>query len=207
MKKFFTLMFLVCIFSTLSFAQMQLGIKAGLNLANLSGDDISDTDSRTGFAGGLFFMYQFSDMFAIQPEAYYTMKGATDKGTIEGFSYDAEIKLDYIEVPLLLKFLIPIKGSGIKPAIFAGPSVGFNLSAKSKIEAGGQTFEEDMQDVASTDFGLVFGGGIGFPVGNGELGLDIRYILGLSTIDDSADKADVKNSVINFNLYYGFNLK
>lgn len=207
MKKFFTLFFLVCIFSTMSFAQMQLGVKAGLNLANLSGDDVSDTDSRTGFAGGLFFMYQFSDMFAIQPEAYYTMKGATDKGTIEGFTYEAEIKLDYIEVPLLLKFLIPIKNSGIKPAIFAGPSIGFNMSAKSKVEAGGQTFEEDMQDVTSTDLGLVFGGGIGFPVGNGELGLDIRYILGLSTIDDSADNADVKNGVINFNLYYGFNLK
>ncbi|HEX9251119.1 MAG TPA: porin family protein, partial [Ignavibacteriaceae bacterium] len=161
----------------------------------------------TGFAGGLFFMYQFSDMFAIQPEAYYTMKGATDNGTIEGYSYDAEMKLDYIEVPLLLKFLIPIKDSGVKPAIFAGPSIGFNMSAKTKVEAGGQTFEQDMEDVASTDFGLVFGGGVGFPVGNGELGLDIRYILGLSTIDDSAAKADVKNGVINFNLYYGFNLK
>lgn len=207
MKKFFSLLFLVSIFSTLSFAQMQLGVKAGLNLANLSGDDISDTDSRTGFAGGLFFMYQFSDMFAIQPEAYYTMKGATDKGTIEGYSYEAEMKLDYIEVPLLLKFLIPLKGSSIKPAIFAGPSIGFNMSAKTKVEAGGQSFEQDMEDVASTDFGLVFGGGIGFPVGSGELGVDIRYILGLSTIDDSAEKADVKNGVINFNLYYGFNLK
>ena len=207
MKKLFTLLFVFSVFSVMSYAQMQLGVKAGLNLANLSGDDISDTDARTGFAGGLFFMYQFNDMFAIQPEAYYTMKGATDKGTIEGFTYEAEMKLDYIEIPLLLKFLIPIKDSGVRPSIFAGPSIGFNMSAKSKIEAGGQTFEEDIEDVASTDFGLVFGGGIGFPVGNGELGLDIRYILGLSTIDDSAEKADIKNSVINFNLYYGFSLK
>ena len=58
----------------------------------------------------------------------------------------------------------------------------------------------------STEFGLQFGGGIGFPVGKGELGVDIRYILGLSTIDDSADEADVKNNVININLYYGFSL-
>jgi hypothetical protein len=207
MKKLLFVLFALALFSISTQAQMQLGVKAGLNLANLSGDDISDTDARTGFAGGLFFMYQFNDMFAIQPEAYYSMKGATDKGSFEGYSYEAELKLDYLEIPLLLKFLIPIKDSNVRPTVFAGPSFGFNMSAKSKVEAGGQTFEQDLEYVASTDFGLVFGGGIGFPVGNGELGFDIRYILGLSTIDDSSEKDDVKNGVLNFNLYYGFNLK
>jgi hypothetical protein len=207
MKKLLFVLFALALFSISTQAQMQLGVKAGLNLANLSGDDISDTDARTGFAGGLFFMYQFNDMFAIQPEAYYSMKGATDKGSFEGYSYEAELKLDYLEIPLLLKFLIPIKDSNVRPTVFAGPSFGFNMSAKSKVEAGGQTFEQDIEYVASTDFGLVFGGGIGFPVGNGELGFDIRYILGLSTIDDSSEKDDVKNGVLNFNLYYGFNLK
>ena len=67
----------------MSYAQMQLGVKAGLNIASIGGDDADQIlegqslDSKTGFAGGLFFMYQFSNMFAIQPEAYYTMKGAT----------------------------------------------------------------------------------------------------------------------------------
>lgn len=207
MKKLLVVLFAFALFSISAQAQMQLGLKAGLNLANLSGDDISDTDARTGFAGGLFFTYQFNEMFAIQPEAYYTMKGATNSGTFEGITYESELKLDYVEIPLLLKFLIPIKDSGVRPTIFAGPSIGFNMSAKSKVEAGGQTFEQDIEDVASTDIGLVFGGGIGFPVGNGELGVDIRYILGLSTIDDSSEKDDVKNGVLNFNLYYGFNLK
>lgn len=206
MKKIFSVFFLLFLFSSFTFAQMQLGVKAGLNLANLSGDDISDTDARTGIAGGVFFMYQFNEMFAVQPELTYSMKGAKEKGIIENISYEAEINLDYFEIPLLLKFLIPIKGSGVKPAIFAGPALAINLSAKSKIEAAGQSFEEDIEDVKSTDFGLVFGGGIGFPVGNGELGFDIRYILGLSTIDDSAANADIKNGVINFNLYYGFSL-
>lgn len=208
MKKLLMVFFFLVFVSVPSFSQMQLGVKAGLNLANLSGDDAPDnSETRTGFSGGAFFMYQFSDMFAVQPELLYSMKGATENGNFEGFSYDAEYKLDYFEIPVLLKFIIPIKGSGVKPSIFAGPSVGFNMSAKVKVESGDESFEEDIEDVKSTDFGLVVGGGLGFPVGNGELGVDIRYILGLSTIDDSAENYDVKNGVINFNIYYGFNLK
>jgi len=206
MKKLFTLLFLVCLFSTMSFAQMQAGLKAGVNISNLSGDDAGSPDSKTGFAFGGFFMYQFSPMFAIQPEAYYTMKGATDKMDFEGTTVDLTYTLDYIEIPVLFKFLIPIQGSGVKPAIFAGPFLGINTTAKVKAEFNGQSQEDDITDTKSTEFGLQFGGGIGFPVGKGELGVDIRYILGLSTIDDSADEADVKNNVININLYYGFSL-
>jgi len=206
MKKIFTLLFLVCLFSTMSFAQMQAGLKAGVNISNLSGDDAGSPDSKTGFAFGGFFMYQFSPMFAIQPEAYYTMKGATDKMDFEGTTVDLTYTLDYIEIPVLFKFLIPIQGSGVKPAIFAGPFLGINTTAKVKAEFNGQSQEDDITDTKSTEFGLQFGGGIGFPVGKGELGVDIRYILGLSTIDDSADEADVKNNVININLYYGFSL-
>lgn len=206
MKKFFTLLFVLSVFSMISFAQMQAGLKAGVNISNLSGDDAGSPDSKTGFAFGGFFMYQFSPMFAIQPEAYYTMKGATEKMDFSGTTVDLTYTLDYIEIPVLFKFLIPIQGSGVRPAIFAGPFLGINTTAKVKAEFDGQSQEEDLTDTKSTEFGLQFGGGIGFPVGKGELGVDLRYILGLSTIDDSADEADVKNNVININLYYGFSL-
>jgi hypothetical protein len=207
MKKYFTLLLILAAFTSFSLAQMQIGPKAGLNIANLSGEDVEDTDTKTGFAGGVFFMYQFSNMFAIQPEAYYTMKGATQKLSIEGVTVDITGTLDYIEVPLLLKLLIPIQGSSVHPAIFAGPSVGFNITAKEKYEAQGESYEIDYEDVKSTEFGMVFGGGVGFPVGKNELGFDVRYILGLTTVDDSAEAADVKNNVINFNVYFGFSLQ
>jgi hypothetical protein len=206
MKNILTLFLILIAFTSFSVAQMQIGPKAGLNISNLSGDDVQDTDTKTGFGGGLFFMYKFSDMFAIQPEAYYTMKGATEKGDFGGTTVDVTYTLDYVEVPLLLKLLIPIENSAINPAIFAGPFVGFNTTAKIKVEANGQSAEEDIEEVKSTEFGLAFGGGVGFPVGSNELGFDIRYILGLSTVDDSAEEADVKNNVINFNVYFGFSL-
>jgi hypothetical protein len=211
MKKLFTVLFLFVLVSSLSFAQMQLGLKAGGNIANINGDDAGNPDSKFGFCAGGFFMYQFSPMFAVQPEVYYTMKGAKEKGIVniggQDVTVDQTLTLDYIEIPVLIKLIIPVTGSNINPAIFAGPFVGINTTAKAKAEYDSQTEEVDLENIKSTEFGLQFGGGLGFNVGNGELGVDIRYILGLTTWDDSANEFDVKNGVINFNLFYGFNLR
>ena len=210
MKKRTTILIMLAalLFMTNGVAQMQIGPKAGLNMANLGGDDsdfLGETlDSRTGFNFGIFFMYQFSNMFAIQPEVYYSMKGAT----LNIMDVDLTISFDYIEVPVLLKLVIPVEGSNIRPSIFAGPAIGFNTTAKLKGEADGDSAEEDIKEnVKSTDFGLVFGGGLGFMIGKNELGVDIRYILGLSSIDDSSDEIDLKNTAFSFNVYFGFSLQ
>jgi len=211
MKKRVTVLIMLAalLFMTNGVAQMQIGPKAGLNIANLGGDDADELvgeslDSKTGLNLGIFFMYQFSNMFAIQPEAYYSMKGATYK---EGGG-ELTITLDYIEVPLLLKLIIPVEGSNIRPSIFAGPAIGFNTTSKLKVEFDDESEEVDMKDdTKSTDFSLVFGGGLGFMVGNNELGFDIRYILGLSSIDDSSDEIDLKNTAFSFNVYFGFSLQ
>jgi hypothetical protein len=207
MKKCFILVIIFAAFTTVSFGQgMQLGLKAGVNFANVVGDDIDGVESKTGFAGGLFFMYQFNKLFAIQPEAYYTMKGATNKETFGGETAELTLSLDYIEIPILFKVIIPIENSPIRPSVFVGPYVAFNTTAKQKLEFMGDSEEADIEEVNSTDFGLVFGAGLGFPVGQNEVGVDFRYGLGLTTLDDSGENLDIKNSVFNINAYFGFNL-
>lgn len=207
MKKYIILALIFTALTSISFGQgMQLGLKAGVNFANVVGDDVEGAESKTGFAGGLFFMYQFNKLFTIQPEAYYTMKGATDEQTLAGETAEVTLSLDYIEIPILFKVLIPIENSPIRPSVFVGPYVGFNSTAKAKLEYMGQSVEDDIEDIKSTEFGLVFGAGLGFPVGTNEVGVDFRYGLGLTTLDDSAENADIKNSVFNINAYFGFNL-
>jgi hypothetical protein len=207
MKKLLFVLFALALFSISAQAQMQLGLKAGLNLANLSGDDAGSPDTKTAFAFGGFFTYQFSPIFAIQPEIYYSMKGAKDKMTMGSSTIDLSYSFNYIEIPLLIKFMIPIKDSNVKPAIIAGPYFAINTTAKVKAEYQGQSEEADIDELKSSEFGLQLGGGVGFPVGNGELGFDVRYIMGLSNIFDVEGDPDVKNSVINFNLFYAFSLK
>ena len=154
MKNLFllSLTFILTLFLPSLNAQMQIGPKAGINIANTVADGPQffnqDSDSKTGFTGGIFFMYQFSDLFAIQPEAYYTMKGATSNIN----AFDITFTFDYIEVPVLLKLIIPVEGSNIRPSIFAGPSLGFNTAAKFKVEANGEAEETDIKDdIKSTD--------------------------------------------------------
>lgn len=204
---FISLTIFITLFTSQLNAQLQIGPKAGLNFANVVGDDAHffgrNVEMRTAFSGGIYFMYQFSNLFAIQPEANYTMKGAT----LDVSDADITFSLNYIEVPLLLKLIIPVEGSDINPSIFAGPSISFNTTAKVTVEANGESMEEDLEDVESTDLSLVFGGGIGFMIDKNEIGFDVRYILGLSSLDDSPNPDDVKNTVIAINIYYGFSVQ
>jgi len=187
--------------------KIQIGPKAGVNIANFSGDDATingqSLDSKFGFGGGIFALFQFGNIIGVQPEIYFTMKGAS--ATIN--SVDVNFNFNYVEVPLLLKAIIPVEGANVRPAVFVGPVLGFNSTAEVEGEGGGQSATEDISEVVQdTDFGLAFGGGVGFLIGMHELGIDIRYILGLKSWDDSIANDDVKNSVINFNIYFGFSV-
>ncbi|MCB9070111.1 MAG: PorT family protein [Calditrichae bacterium] len=136
------------ILTTVSKAQPTFvkGVKAGLNIATIGGDDISDVDSRTGFAAGLFGEIGIDKMFAIQPEVYYSMQGAKSKEDINGTTVDVTMKLDYIQIPVLFKFIIPVEGSTVKPNISPDRRWVSKLHRKSKPKQTG-FFEEDIEDI------------------------------------------------------------
>lgn len=196
------------------------GIKAGLNIANLTGDDVEDTDPKMGLAIGGFLTYSINDMFSIQPEILFTMKGMKidyeETETDDNWEYYAKSegswKLNYLEIPVLAKLNIPMESS-VKPNIFLGPALGINLSATYDmdyewwekedgviVEEGSESEDGDIEDIKGADFGLIFGAGVEF----GKITVDARYNLGLTTIDDSEEEADVKNSVISIMVGYSF---
>jgi hypothetical protein len=203
MKKFtFTLMLAAVMLFTASplFAEgMMFGVKGGLNLANLTGDDATmegvDPSMKLGFGGGIFFGYSFTELFGIQAEALYMMKGATyEEG---GVSVDT--KLDYIEIPLLFKVNIPTEGK-IKPAIFAGPAFGFLMSAKVE--------DLDIKDDCETmDIGILGGAEVGYKMEKGTIFLNASYEIGMMSIakvDEGADDVSIKNSNIAIMVGYGY---
>jgi hypothetical protein len=192
---------------------MMFGVKAGLNMANLSGDDVSNTKIKMGVIGGAFGCYNINEIFAVQLELLYTMKGAG----IDIPVIDASIKADYFEIPLLLKVNMPTEGK-IKPSIYAGPAIGFLMSAKA--EAMGASV--DIKDYfKSTNFGIVAGAGVGYEMEKSLIFLEARYEVGLTTIakenagtisfDDEEESTssstttpDVKTSDISILVGYGF---
>ncbi|SMO60058.1 Outer membrane protein beta-barrel domain-containing protein [Saccharicrinis carchari] len=182
--------------SMTTFSQAQFGLKAGLNVANLTGDDMDGADPRSGGVFGVFAKINLTETIAFQPEALYSMQGATGSETEQGYDIDVTMKLDYINIPLMMKFY-PADGFSIN----AGPQVGFLASAKAKAETQGISAEEDIKEAfKSIDFGLNVGLGYDLPMG---LGLDFRYNIGLSNVLDT-DEGEGKNGVLQFTASYAF---
>ncbi len=161
-------------------AQVHVGVLGGLNLANMSMDpgEGADLSRRTVFGLGLVVDFSLGDNSALHLEPMYIQKGSVR--TADGV--DNEIKMAYFELPLILRYDI---GTGnIKPYVMAGPTFGFNLSAKVK-EIGGDV--EDMKnDVKSVDFGFGIGAGVRLPMGRNYIFVESRYAIGVADINDAA---------------------
>ena len=177
-------------------AQIQFGVKAGVNLASLSlSNDNSGASlsNKTDFNAGALLSIPLVSSFHLQPEAMYSSQGAsaTQSGTT--------VKLNnaYLNVPVLLKYQ-HVTG------LFAetGPQVGFLLSAKATMS--GQPTTDTKSNTQSTDFSWAFGVGYKIPIIN--LGIDARYNLGLTNVNKSSSNsnATAKNAVFQIDLFYMF---
>lgn len=176
------------------------GIKGGINIANIYGDD-SDGESewKNGFAGGVFFDWGITSLFAIQPEILYVQDGAKENF----LDVDWNLKFNYIQVPVLAKVDLPVGGSLI-PVLYAGPYVSLLLDSKLTVEDEGNSVTVGLKDYTrSYDAGLVFGAALDFSAGPGKMTIEGRYTLGMTEIDDGIgtgivglediEKTDMKN--------------
>ncbi|TGD56782.1 porin family protein [Flavobacterium humi] len=164
--------------------ETKFGVKAGLNLANLTGD-LDDTSMKASFHVGGFAEIKISDKFAVQPEVLYSVQGAD----VDGGTYE----FSYINVPIMAKFF-PIPQLSLE----AGPQVGFLTSAKGKPDDGPDIDVKDF--LKSTDFGINLGAGYNF---TDHFSAGLRYNFGLSNISDE-DGGDIKNSVLSLSVGYSF---
>ena len=169
----------LCLIVPNAFAGVK-GILAGINMANVSGDDAEDSKNMMRMAFGAFMVKPLNDNMGFRPELLYSQHGAKWEN---GGEFKA--KADYLVLPLLLQYGISTEGN-MKPILHVGPYLAFNLSA----EAGDMDVKDDTK---SLDYGLVIGGGV---VMNNKFGLLVRYIMGLTTVDDSDMEMDMKNKTI-----------
>ncbi|HEX5742550.1 MAG TPA: porin family protein [Flavobacteriaceae bacterium] len=165
------------------------GLKGGLNLATIVGDETSDVDSRTSFYLGGFAEIKMSDKFAFQPEFLYSSQGA--KGKDEGT--DMTLKLDYLTIPLMAKYYV-----GQKFSLDFGPQLAFLLKADAETMGVTVDFKDFMK---SFDFGVNLG--LGYELD--KFVINGRYNIGLSNIwDNEDDFGKNQNSVIQIGIGYKF---
>ncbi len=177
--------------------KMHFGITGGVSMGNWSGSDAAapsgvDKKMRTGFAGGAFADFTLSKSFVLSPQVLYVMKGVK----YESGGVSATEKLDYLEVPVLIKWAPEMQGK-MQATIFAGPHLGFLMTAKEE--------DVDTKDLfKSTDFGITFGAGLGTKMTSGELFFDVRLDLGMSKIVDMDPEVNVKNTTFMGLIGYRF---
>jgi len=197
----------ICLSAVEAQAQVTLGLKGGLNVANVSASEPDgtniDLDRRTTFGGGAYFQTGLGGVFALQAEALYTPRGANGK---DG---NATLELSYIDVPLLFLVRVPAGDAAIQPILYAGPVVSFETKCQLKSE-GGTSLDcgsetGDLFRTKSPDFSGAFGGGFEVFMGRYTLQLDIRYTLGFVNIDDTSEglAGSAKNRTWSFYIGLG----
>tara|TARA_B100000780_G_scaffold104741_1_gene73309 strand:+ start:492 stop:1097 length:606 start_codon:yes stop_codon:yes gene_type:complete len=199
MKKFFTILTVVAFTTTISFAQAQFGIKAGLNIAAIgSSEDGAPEDARMGMQLGGIAMFGLSDAVQLRTGLTYTQKGASNAKE-DGMETDVIFAMDYLEVPIDFAFMLGDGGFSLS----AGPYIAFLMGANTKYDGETVNFNEDNDMINGMDFGLNLG--MSFLI-NEQILIDAKYGMGLSDITNDeymGDEVSV-NGVLQISVGYVF---
>ena len=189
MKFYFTVALATILMTGSTFAQhANIGFKAGLNSYNISSNNGGFSyNSKLGLNIGMFGHIHLDKQLAFQPELVYSSQGAkyTNSGT------ETTINLDYINVPLLLQYMFE---NGFR--LEAGPQVGFLVSAKSKTNNATTDIKSSIKGI---DLGLAIG--LGYVDTKSGFGVDARYNLGLSNINENTS-TKATNVGFQFGVFY-----
>lgn len=199
------------------------GIMVGTNVSTVSEAERGvgvvasaayDKTKRIGLNAGVFLNVPLFGGLSLQPEAHYSQQGVTltQKNTTNAAK--ATFKVDYAEVPLLLRLDLA-KGSFIHPVLYGGASGAFRVTCDIDLTAGSTSTKQSCSENTTstskdpiTKYDVSAIGGAGFAVN--ALGrsytLTGRYTQGLSNISTAtaAGSSTAKHSVVSILLSMGF---
>lgn len=207
---------------------LELGLRGGLSIAGLGDEnsgfvtelrsleelvsDFSDNyeaKSLSGFQFGAFATINIGTSFAVQPEFLFSKRGAKIEGVatipigiaVAYYPIEEKLELSYIEIPVLLKYRIPMQGN-LKPSLFAGPALTFNLSGtddlymRAHLDSAGVEIDHivvqgkpDINNIKSTSLSIVLGGDIKLQAGSANFVLDVRYTIGTGNVFEDVNPA------------------
>ncbi|WP_161597165.1 porin family protein [Dyadobacter flavalbus] len=193
-----------CCFSTAdSWAQLSLGLRTGINFANLA---VTDEESfpfkpKSGLSFALLFHLPLGASTAIQIEPGFSQRGGRISTKTNEFINNQQIKADiegkllvnYIEMPVLFQYK-PKLGK-MEGLLSIGPEFRLmtgNLRAKSSsrvyvdgvliTSTSGDESYASGNDTRKFDIGLAGGAGLAYPLGTVKFFAEGRYHLGLANL-------------------------
>ncbi len=189
MKKYFVFLVSFLLIGVLAQAQagFRLGVKAGANLNQISGQSFNSGYDLSYHLGG-FAEIDVTKKWGIQPELIWSQSKTTRTA---GFNpiyqniltpgADQQIQLDYILIPILLRYNV-----GKMFTLNAGPQFGILINQNNNWLVNGQNAFK------SGDFSMVFGGQLNL----NALRIYGRYNIGLNNINNIDNKEKWTNQQI-----------
>lgn len=167
----------------------RIGIVAGGTFSQLQGLKDVKTSNRTGTMFGATLTLPVGDKVALQPELLFINKG----GAIEDGGRTDDIRLDYLDIPLLLRFDRSPQAA-VNPHLMLGPSIGFNVGCNVSSSGGGipdlsSDCTRDNFKPKTLDWGAVLGAGMDLSLGGLGVTGGARYGVGLADISDDDGEA------------------
>lgn len=192
-KKFLALLVIGIAFITTASAQgFHLGIKAGTNMLKIDDKSFKD-EFKFGYNLGGFAEINFTKKFGVQPEVLWSQSSYRTATNIEevipGTKADVAVKLNYLQIPLLLNYR-PVKFLSLQ----VGPQFGILIDQNnSMLQNGKDAFKKG-------DFSMLGGAQLNL----GPLKAGARYVVGLTDINDISTQSKWKNQ--GFQLYAGLRI-
>ncbi|HJD87444.1 MAG TPA: PorT family protein [Empedobacter falsenii] len=183
--------------STLSFAQMEYGVKGGVGLSNTTIVH-GVSKERVGFLAGGVAKYQLTtrnENHYLQAEVLYTTQGEYSLYKEGSDKYKAF--LNYINIPIMYKYYFDDQGKDF--FVEGGPQLGFKVSEK---------FDENEPERTNNvpkSFDLAFNIGGGYSIDR-KYEINLRYQYGLIDTYDYTrwDNGTNRSSFLTLGLTYFF---
>jgi hypothetical protein len=174
--------------------KVETGASISLTFSRFGGSGTVDPKLQYGFGVGGFLTLQLSRNLAFQPELQYVLKGSR-------FAVDStrtSVILGYLQVPVLVKFIIPSADpNGISPHVYGGIAGSFRTDCRLNVKVGGRSVSQTCSNTEEPppkrwDANAVIGVGANVR----WIFVDLRLDLGLTRIGAVEGQEDIKNRTL-----------
>ncbi|MFO7446085.1 MAG: porin family protein [Ignavibacteriaceae bacterium] len=201
--KFILYFSLFLIMGTITFSQVDIGVMGGIHSTthDIMPDPGFEEKVRVESTVGIFANIPMYRSFSLQIQGMYIRKGS-DLG-ITGFNEDIKTSAEYLEFPILARYTFGAAQDVIKPYYFIGPSVGFLLKARQTASFIPKEYEDDVEDDSkSYEISVCVGGGFQILLDKVSLYAQLKYMHGLTNVDDVEEAGDRSESIYSRGISY-----
>lgn len=183
---------MVAINVTAQTQRFQAGLVAGANLSQIDGDRLGGFN-QPGLSAGVKVATILSERWQVSLELLYSQQGSRRTNNDDPFSAYEKIRLNFIEVPVLINFK--------EWKFHLSGGVAYNRLINFKVIDASGVDVTDSQDFNENMFALVLGGIYYFQE---NMGVEVRWMRSLSDLQAQKSRDSFIGRSLSFKLVYLF---